>query len=336
MFETLKTKVSKVFNPKNKSAIARIFQNPDYVQDSEERQAQLLFLKLLMAIASADNKLDESEANLLKDYAFEQCLSGNEWQEVNQYSQIKVSKEEITKMIGELILEIKSVAQKENLLNAIKELIISDEILAEQEEEILEVFEGKLENLKVSIAANWVRGIKKSLLREKEKKFINIRSEEYVRNPVAVILNQRFGRKIEKNSNITGAKLGLALMLIYSDQETEKEEKKQFERLVSKYCCLSGEKSKKFSSYLLNLPEDHLEMAYLGEILVEDLNIEERKEFLKDLFFMARSDGVYNPFEDRDLRVISKYLLLDHEDFIMAKLDTKKVRRASSATSTRE
>jgi uncharacterized tellurite resistance protein B-like protein len=323
MFETLKTKGKIFFNPKNKSALARFFQNPDYAKDSEERRAQFAFLKLMTAVAFIDDRDEDSELNLIKDYAFEHCLSGKEWQEINFFNEVKTSKEKIKRTIEDLIAEIRSAVQNRNLLKSLEELVLSDDILKNQKNEILDVLKKNIDIFDISITSQWVLGIKNTLRYQKEKKYINLESEEYIRNPVACILKPYVEGKSGIDINIIGAKLGLALMMIYSDLEVKSIEKDQFRLLFSKYLDFSSEMSAELSSRLLRLPEDHLEMAYLGEILVEKLNLEERKEFLKDLFIMARSDEVISPYEDRDLRVISKYLLLDHSDFIEAKLSTK-------------
>ena len=196
-------------------------------------------------------------------------------------------------------------------------------MLKKQKKEIIDVLKKNIGILDISITSNWVLELKRSLRYERDKKYLNLESEEYIRNPVACILKPYVEGNEDINIDIIGAKLGLALMMLYSDLEVKSIEKDQFRILFSKYLDFSDEMSAELSSRLLMLPEDHLEMAYLGEILVESLILKERKEFLKDLFIMARSDKVISPYEDRDLRVISKYLLLDHSDFIEAKLSTK-------------
>ena len=80
-----------MLDPKRRDPMARIFQDPGYVQDTEARKVQVLFFKLLMAIAYADDSIDQDEINLLKAFAFEHCLSEEEWQEIAFYRQDKAT-----------------------------------------------------------------------------------------------------------------------------------------------------------------------------------------------------------------------------------------------------
>jgi uncharacterized tellurite resistance protein B-like protein len=280
-------------------------------------------LKLLTAVAFIDENSDDAELSLIKDYAFENCLSSKEWQEINFFSHENTSKENVRQSVEELIHEVRAVSENRDLLKSIEELVITDDILRHQKNEILDVLKKNIGALDISVTTTWVLEMKKTLRYKRDKKYIDLESEEYIRNPVACILEPFVEENAGINIDIIGAKLGLALMMIYSDLEVKSIEKDQFRVLFSKYLDFSQEMTDELTSRLLRLPEDHLEMAYLGEILVENLTPGERKEFLRDLFIMARSDDVISPYEDRDLRVISKYLLLDHSDFIEAKLSTK-------------
>ena len=324
MFENLKFKVNKLFNPDNDSYVARYVQDLEFSPDSESRNAQMLFWKLMAAAAFSNENLDDSLKYLFEDYIFEQCITEKEWKEIDDLRPKKPSKQVGEKMIMELSRELMSAVQTGQLFSSIESMLKSDEILIRKKQKILLALQQKTASIPAQVVSGWMMEILDELQEKKSRLSLDTDSEEYIKNPVACILRSLLSREEEAEIDVKGAKLGLALMIIYSDSETKGDERDQFKSLIKKYLNVPDNKVASITFELMKLPEDHLEMAYLGRYLVDHLRLDDRKEFLKDLFLMARSDGEYNPLEDRDLRVISKYLFLEHEDFIEAKISTKK------------
>ena len=73
----------------------------------------------------------------------------------------------------------------------------------------------------------------------------------------------------------------------------------------------------------MEIPEVDLETAYFGTIIAESTDEERREEILISLFTIARADSVYDAYEDKYLKVISRHLLMDNSAFIAAKLKSK-------------
>lgn len=320
MFENLKEKVTILFSPKNKSIIAQSLQNPAYIPDSKERNVQLLFWKLILSAVSSDEKLDQAEKYLFEDYVFEQCLSEKEWKQILSFKQVSTK----DNLFLDTARDLLSSLQNMDLSNAFKSMVSNDKILRSLKQPVFSTLESEVIEKIPLHYTEWGRNSVEKLKKQREKDAIDVNSWEYLSNPIAFSLKKypKIGEK--KDIDIIGAKLGLALLIIYSDLETRSKEKEQLKRLVEKYCAGYKDRIERITFELMSIPENHLEMAYFGRFLVEALDKEHRIEFLKELFQIARSDNEYSPYEDRDLRVISKYLLLDHEDFIEAKLGSKK------------
>lgn len=320
MFENLKDKVSVLLNPKNKSIIAQSLQNPTFKPDSNERNTQLLFWGLILSAVSSDKKLGQAEKYIFEDYVFEQCLSEKEWRKVQSYKNVWDDKDRFLEDSRNLLTSL----QKPILLKTFKAMVSDDKMLRSLNPPILSFLESGINENVMLPFSEWGRYIANELNKKQQKKKLNVNSSDYLSNPVAYILKKHPEITDSRDIDIIGAKLGLALLIIYSDLEAKKNEKEQFKHLVEKYCSPYTDRIERITYELISIPENHLEMAYFGRFLVEVLDKEQRKELLKDLFQIARIDNEYSPLEDRDLRVISKYLLLDHEDFIEAKLATKK------------
>lgn len=320
MLGNLNDRLIKLSDKNNKSPLAKYFQNPEYVQDKDARKIQILFYKLLMIISYADETADDTEINLIKDFAFEQCLTEGEWREINVFSSVKPSKEEIDQILDNIINEIHSVSGRKEFLNAIKEIIDADEILKDEEKVILELVERKIKRSDIPVLGNLIGNINRKLKVIRDNITFEDKSKEYARNPVLPVLKRMIGENSLPYMEITAAKLGLAILMIHSDMEFHENEKKAFEDLVKKECNLKEEKAIEVASELLNISENYFEISYLARIINDSVGEEEKINILSFLFKIARADKVYNSYEDRYLKLISNYLLIPHNDFLALKL----------------
>ena len=320
MLGNLKDKLATLSDKKNKSPLAKYFQNPEYIQDKEARKVQILFYKLLMIISYADESIDEAEINLIKDFAFGQCLTEQEWREIDVFRHVKPSKMEIDEILDNIINEIHSMSGRKEFLNAIKEIIEADEILKDEEKEILELVERKIKRSDIPVLGNLIGNIKRKLKNIRDNIIFEDKSEEYARNPVLPVLKKLIGEDYLPNMEITAAKLGLAILMIHSDMEFHENEKKAFEDLIKKECNLKDDKAKEVASELLNISDNYFEISYLARTINDSVQEEEKINILSSLFKIARADKVYSSYEDRYLKLISNYLLIPHNDFLALKL----------------
>lgn len=317
MFETLNQKLKSFLNPANKNPVARHFREPEYVQDQESRKSQVLFLKLLMAIAGSDGKIDPQEYELLQDYAFSNALNETEWREIQFFAHARLDDTEMESMIQSLEKEVRSRAQKEDFLKAIQEMVEADQILADREREIIQGLQSRLQNVETSILDNTVKSLGRAL-KSQSPSAVDENANLYSLNPVAAILKQEIPYQ-GFNHEIIGARLGLMLVLIHSDDEIQSKELKAFIELTAKQLGRSESESEDLARRLLGIPPSHFELSHLGRLLVENLTEEARQEWLISLFRMAHADGIYHEEEDRQMRLISRFLLLNTRQFLEAR-----------------
>ncbi len=312
MLDNLKNRFQKLTNKNNKKAVAQIFKNPEYIQDTHERHVQILFFKLLMIVAYADGSVDEDEIAIIKDYAFENCLTEQEWKEINFFQHVSPTAEEIERLQDEIVGELHSKLQKKELLNAIKEIIEADEIVQPEEKHILESLEKKIKQSSIIFASSIVKKISS----KKKDSSIHIDAEKFARNPIFPILANSKVINDEKLIEVISAKLGLAIAVIHTDMEFHEKEKEAFDQIVSELCSVDIQRAQELSKQMLAIPDTNFEIAHLTRILSETISREERKETLRMLFRIARADQVYDAYEDKYLRIINNSLLLEHKDFI--------------------
>lgn len=322
MFEDLKTRLKKMSNKKNKNPVASIFQNPGYVQDQEDRRVQILFLKLLMILAHADDSIDPAEMDLIKSLIYENCITEEEWREISFYGLHKASGEEVNEVIDALLAEIVSGKEKKKFLRAIRDIVEADDILQKEEKAIVDIFEKKLKSGSASIFGNVIKRIHSSLVRKKSDT-IQDDSREYSMNPIAPHLRELLGDDRLPELELIAAKLGLAIILIHSDMEFHEKERSAFEDMVCRACSIPKERAGDVASELLNIPDTHFDIAYLGRIVTDSTDEAERKELLTELFRIARADKVYSPYENKYLKIIGSYLFISDRDFMAIKMSTK-------------
>ncbi|MFC1668958.1 TerB family tellurite resistance protein [Spirochaetota bacterium] len=142
-------------------------------------------------------------------------------------------------------------------------------------------------------------------------------------NPIVPILEEKIGKNSLGEIEIAAAILGLAVVLIQADMEFHEKERESFLDLIEKECRVPRDLAEEIAEEILEISEVDLETAYLGTLLAESTDEERREDILMSLFSIARSDSVYDPYEDKYLKVISRHLLMDHNEFIAAKLKSK-------------
>ena len=133
------------------------------------------------------------------------------------------------------------------------------------------------------------------------------------KNPILPILQKHSGRSdLEKIS----AKLGFALKIVHADGRVAEEEKELLTELLHEYLGISNADAQAPLEEMLQIEDINLEMMYFAQALNKNTDEAERKEFLADLFRVAHADDEYAMLEEQDIRMISKYLHLDHQALI--------------------
>ncbi|MBP7901667.1 MAG: TerB family tellurite resistance protein [Spirochaetes bacterium] len=315
MSNTIKEKLSRIRN----NPLKKIFQDKVYEQDLDSRKSQILFYKLLMILAYSDGSIDESEIDLIKDHFYEDCLTEAEWREISFYQIHKPSKEEIKSILDNILIQIKSNKEKEKFKNALLEIVNADSVFKNEEQEIISYVMNEIDSSGVSTLKNFV---KKMISEVKKNKSIikeDSSAKEYAANPVYPILQNKKPDLDHENLSVISAKLGLFLVIIYSDMNFDEKEKNLFKELVKRECNFDGELLNDFLSKIFEIPEEHFEIVYLCRVLTDYLNEEERINVLKDLFKIARANKIYDSYEEKDLRIIASSLFIDHSTFIKVK-----------------
>ena len=312
MFESLKQLVARTFEVGRPAALRRA---PAYNQDYPNRVLQLLFLKLLMAVAASDAQATPEELNLLKDFAFEHSLTEQEWAEIQYYASAHLSKAELDELIKTVASEICSLSDREQFEGAIREMVAADGILGGREQEIADIVHADVLRVDVSRAAyvyKILRGAwRNTLSLPGAVAALEDEAKEYGRNPVAALVRREAGTSA--GGELAGAKVGLMLMVMRSDESIDQRETAAFTEYVAQEYGLGPEPAARLVKRLFEIPEGLLQLTYLARTLVDGLSAAERQDYFARLVAIARADGV-QVFEERHtLGIIAKYLYVTPE-----------------------
>jgi uncharacterized tellurite resistance protein B-like protein len=142
---------------------------------------------------------------------------------------------------------------------------------------------------------------------------------EYAKNPIAVILYEILGEGELINLEVSAAKIGLALIVIYSDSNFDDKEKSALKEFIKNECKIDNDLLNQVFSKLLQIPENYFEMAYLSRTITNSTEETERLALLIELFKIARANQIYDDYEDKYLRLIAQFLFISDGDFLTIK-----------------
>ena len=157
---------------------------------------------------------------------------------------------------------------------------------------------------------------------EKIKKLFNEKEStevHSVRNPIVPVLTKYSNRP---DIEIVAAKLGFALKIVFADGIVAEEEKEIMKELIENYLPELKTSTPEILNAVLEINNFDLEMIYFAQAMNEKLEEVERQQFLLDLFRIARVDNEYASDEESVIRIICKYLLINHTNFIKLRNQT--------------
>lgn len=126
----------------------------------------------------------------------------------------------------------------------------------------------------------------------------------------------------EREAAIVAAKLGFLLRIIYADGYVDNDEVGHLIDLITEDFDTDEQQAAVIAEEILDIDSLVIELYYLSRILNKLLSEEEKKDFVVELFHAARADNEYSFLEEKQIRLIHKYLFISHEDFIKAKQGT--------------
>ena len=134
--------------------------------------------------------------------------------------------------------------------------------------------------------------------------------------------NSALSMQIDRQIEIATA--ALFIEAAYSDENFSAEEKQLISKMISAQFNLSQEETKDIFEIAEEKIQKSVSFYEFTSVLNTELNNEQKYKIIKNIWRLIFADKVITSHEEHYIRTISRNLLLEHSDFISAKLEVKK------------
>jgi uncharacterized tellurite resistance protein B-like protein len=287
---------------------------------------KLAFLKTLSAIAWADGELDNEELNYLKHLALKFSLSNSNWTKLKPCLEDFIPPDEGEKLLREYLGRINTPGEKQELLNALEEMVRADERITPQERELLDKFSQIIRDTSaVGIMLDKLKGLLPDTL-FKHAKDESGEAADFIHNKLLRNIRRRFskqGMQLEQpldKLNYLVLFGGLLARVAYAEGDISPVELNYLKRKLSQ---LAKFKSEELELLVAVIEDKTLEGLDYFRLTAEFFKVSDRKgrlDLLDCLFALAGADEQLLSQEVEEIRSIAYALGLSHKDFINAKL----------------
>jgi uncharacterized tellurite resistance protein B-like protein len=287
---------------------------------------KLALLKSLAAIAWADGELCNEELNYLKHLALKFNLSDETWTELEPYLDDPVSLEEGEKLIEDFLSRINTPKEKQQLLDALEEMIQADQRVTPEEQEFLRRFSQIIgDTSPLGVVRGKLKGLfKKTLFGPSADRSKEL--HDYIHNKLLYKLRRRFadaglelGLPAEQLNYLTLFG-GLLARVAYADGDISRLEREQIKARLGRSADFKPEELELIVAVIEDQVLRGVDYFRLTSEFFKVSDRDQRLGLLDCLFGLAAADQRLLHKEVEEIRSIAYALGLSHKDFITAKL----------------
>ena len=287
---------------------------------------KMTFLKVLTTIAWADGEVSQSEINIFKKFYKKFDLEKHEIDELKPYLLSPISKKEKDKLYHQMIAELSSPKEKQEIMSALEAMVEAHKRLKNDERELVDQFSEWLK--KTSHAKRSLGRIKNLLQRTifKHARDLNPDMEKYFKRRVLNKIELK-GKHSKITTNIPDERLyficlagTLMAAVAHVDDYFEPLEKKALKRCLTDQFSLKG----KELTLLFEVVEEQVRQGFDFYEVATELNrvasYNDRIHLMECLFEVSIADGKMAHEEAEEVRRITKALRIPHKTFIEHKV----------------
>ncbi len=286
----------------------------------------LTFLKVLSVIAWADGEVTHEELNLLKSFYRKFGLDRHDVHQLAPYLEAPVSAAHRDELFRQLIDELASPAEREEIVQALEEMAGAKKRVTEEERELARQFTswlekssptkrslGRLRNFFTRTLWSGAADIDPDL-----EKYFKRRVLDKVRRKSA-----RRGHKVDLSDKEIYhlCLLGTLLASVASEEGgLDEDERRSLERILSRRFSYKGD----HLAMLLDVVEEQVRQGFdFHEVMTQvnqTLTYNNRQALMSSFFDMAIADGRISHQESEAIRRITKAMHIPHQEFKAAKI----------------
>jgi uncharacterized tellurite resistance protein B-like protein len=290
---------------------------------------EVAFLQVLACAAWADERVSNAEINFLKRFVREFNLGGDEWAQVEMYLDEPVDAAERKRVTRRFLSRVHRAKERRRLLDAVAEMLHSDEEVAGKEREWLEELRDLVSGARRS--AFLLDGLK-SLLRGGRiasgaaQPGREADLHDFIHNRVLFKLRRRLptGRLEKEGSPEKLKKLCLSAALLgrvgYVDSEFLPQEQAFLKKVLKDSWHVSAVTADAVAQIALEVGGQGIDLHRLLQEAKATLSGEDRHRTLDALFALAHAEGKMSSEEIEEIRTVAHGLGFSQRQFINAKL----------------
>ncbi|MDP6736377.1 MAG: TerB family tellurite resistance protein [Nitrospinaceae bacterium] len=289
---------------------------------------KLTFLKVLTTIAWADGEVTQSELNILKSFYRKFNLDKDELSELKYYLAAPVSKKEQDELYCQLIAELSSPKEKEEILNALETMVQADKRTGGGEKDLVERFQDFL---------NKSSPTRRSLGRMRNLLHKTIFAHARDKDPE---LEKYFKRTVLKKIELKTARQGIKVEVPYDkiyficlfgtllatvahvDGHFDETEQKALKKVLSDHFSFTDKELKVLFEVVAEQAQGGFDFHEVTAEINRLVTYNERLKMTDCLFAIAAADGELSHDEAEEIRRITKSLRIPHKAYIDSKMKT--------------
>ena len=287
---------------------------------------KLTFLKVLTTIAWADGEITQSELNILKSFYRKFNLDKDELLELKHYLAAPISKKEQTELYDQLIHELDTSGEKEEVLEALEAMEQVGKRVGNEEKELVSQFRNLLQKSSIT---------RRSLGKIRNLLGNTIFSHARDKNPdLEKYFKRQVLKKIELKTARQGIKMNLpddklyficlfgALMAAIAniDGHFDEAEKKALKKALSDHFDFKAKELKILFEIISELVNHGFDFNEVTTELNNLTTYNEKVNMTDCMFAIGGADGELSHDEAEEIRRITKAIRIPHKVFIESKM----------------
>lgn len=292
-----------------------------------DKPIALTLAKLLVAVAWADGELQDEEVQILKDLVYKiPDLSRDDWASVEVYMDEPITANECVQLMAKFKSLIKTDADKEYAVQALKDVVYADGHVDESERKLYELIVSEIQEASVGFDKRLeelfrgARNKRRDALNKIPRRERNI--DEFLENP---IFFRSFRKLTDSGINVQMDKSELEKLCVagallacvaQADGEIHPNEVVLIRRLLKKYWHISDAAARIVSEIAVNHEVAGMDILRMCRKFFSETDSESRMDFFRALVALVKSDYEVHPNERERLRSIAINLKIS-QDVVM-------------------
>jgi uncharacterized tellurite resistance protein B-like protein len=296
--------------------------------------------KVMVAAAWTDGVITNDEMNSLKDLLFHmKGMTAKDWAKIDIYLDSPVEEAERQRLVNDLLASLASPADRDLAIQSLEQLSLIGGEVGEAEQAAIQEIKDELQNGRSGEASRWrlftrgqMNGRSQTISQAPNRE---LAMDDFINNKIYYDLTRNLASRNapqklpEEKLRKLSLAAGLMARVTFVDGQVTEVEKQGITQALEKFWSVSPVEAELVAELAVSEIVSGLDYYRLTRQFFECTTEAERVAFLDALFAAATGDGRASYDEIEEIRSVAIGLLLNHQQFIDAKLKVPSESRVS-------